>query len=250
MKKTYFFRSLALALSVVLLLSALGCGKKKGTAAGDASSAVTEREYAAALNLYLDVKNARSLAEKTKAEDQLTNGLLSGVIQEYYRILCCSASYLTEKTRECDQSVNENKDAYGEDYRFSCGVVTEEKADKAAVDAFQKELDLMLEGMQFSLEAMDGFDEAKWEEVGEIWKMSAQDAKAFRNVVEMAYAKLKTLQVTEGYWLDVRILATGSKLSEQKQVVSEEIYVYKVNGQWICADAIDCLWKLTEFNGY
>lgn len=251
-------RYLALAMSLVMLLSVFaGCSKKQNTSAPtvptngtDSLTGITGRDYAVALDLYLEGKSSKTFSQYIAAAEKNTNTLLDENIKALYAVLRRSDTYLSEDEKEYNKMVDANKAAFGDDYKVSYRIITEEPLDKAAVEAFQSKLDDMAESMEFSIDAMKGFDEEKWEEVGQIWGLSAEDTKAFLQVTEDACAKLKTLQVTEGYWLDVRFLATGSKSAGQQSMVSEEVRVFKVNGKWICGDSVNPLLALTEFNGY
>ena len=256
-----FRRYVALILSLVLTLCVFaGCSKKKNTPAPTVPTAPTEateelpnitgRDYAVALDQYLAVKSAKTFRQYIAAAEKSSNALLDADIKALYAVFLCSDTYLPVEEKDYSRIVDTYKASFGEDYTVSYRVVTEEVLDKAALETFQGDLNVMAEAIQYSIDAMKGFDDAKWAEVGQMWGLSAEDAKGFQKVAEDACAKLKTLQVTEGYWLDVRFFATGSKTDGAKAMVSEEIRVYKVNGKWMWGGAADQLLALTEFNGY
>jgi len=190
--------------------------------------------YKTPLNLEMKVKNAKTYSKYEKASQAENNGLFEKEQKAMEKLMKKSEDYDADEEKDAFEERIENlKEKYGDDYKYSYKITSKEKIDKDDLKDIQKDYrDNGKSMLKLLEERYDDFDSDDWDELAEQLGLSRSDAKKYIELQKDMYKKMKSVKVTAGYELDVTYTITGSELDEPEEW-DATITVYKVNGRWV-----------------
>ena len=211
--------------------------------------AVTTNTYKTPVRvLQRQANNKKFTTSYHQGQDQL-NGLLKKEVTEILDIWEESGYYedmMEEWEESFEDSIEDMKDEYGSNYKYTYKIVEKEELKKADLRKFRDGLRNIGDMCEEMEEEMEDLDYDDWEDIADDLDLSKSKTKAlFRAMVSMGEA-CKKAKVTKGYELTIEVKLTGSELDEAEE--SEiTIFVYKVDGRWIAANAFSLLESIPYF---
>ena len=182
----------------------------------------------------MDVRNA----QKYNFNDQYKtlNGLFKKEYKAVMELYKKSSEYDADDMKDSyKEQVEYLNETYGDNYKFSYKIEDKDKLDKDELEEFEDELRASGKAL---LNQYDDLDSDDLEELADDSGLSKSQAKKLVSAMEALAKKMKKAKVSAGYELTVTFITTGSELDEPIET-ERTIYVYKVNGRWICPDFID-----------
>lgn len=171
------------------------------------------------------------------------NGFAKDEVMKIYNIRMKSEDFedrINENIDSYDEYVEDMKDEYGDNYKYSYKVEEKEELEKEDLRDFKDQIKKYAETLKEAIDRTDDFDSDDWEEFAEHYDLSKSEAKDLVKAWEALRNELKDIKVTEGYELTVTVTLDGSELDEPEEE-EETVRVYKVNGRWISSQAISVI---------
>ena len=144
---------------------------------------------------------------------------------------------LEELQESYSEDIEDMEDEYGKNYKCSYVIEDKEKLEKDDLKAFKEEIKSAAKSLKNMIERTEEYDSDDWEDIADRTGFTKAEAKAFIKLYEALYEQWHSVDVTEGYELEVTMIIDGSELDEPEEDETT-IFVYKVNGRWICDEML------------
>lgn len=185
--------------------------------------------------------NMKKYYDSTDKQLDLLNGFAENESKALMKIMKDSEYYEDENLDDLKEDykdrIDEMKDEYGKNYKYTYKVVDKEKLDKDELKEYRDELRDQADALDSQIDASKDFDSDDWEDVADSMGLSKSKAKKYYSILKDLKKVYKNAKVTAGYTLTVEITLSGSELDEP-EVDETEITVLKVNGRWIPESAL------------
>lgn len=228
-------RFLTLFLVLFLSLSLTACSKAKG---GEESAEKTENSFDSPVRLTEEYKNSKVYYDSNLFYLRLLGGYCSDITDSIYSILKNSPAYAayTEYEKSAfEDRINENKAAFGDDYKYEYKIIGKESLSDADLKEHENTLKALAEeyGNDF-LARFEDISEEKLNAYSNTLGIGVSDLRRLISYIEQLQQRLLSARVSEGYTLRLEITLSGSELKEPK-VETEDYTVVKVDGCWMPA---------------
>lgn len=185
--------------------------------------------------------NTKKYYATTDMTVELLNGFCEKETKALMKLYADSEDYedsLEDAKDLFEDHVEEMKDNYGKNYKYSYKVIDKEKLDKDEIRDFRDTLRDRADSLETIIEQTEDYDSDDWEDMADNMGFdgSKSKAKAVISAMKDIRKVYKSAKVSAGYRLTVVVELTGSELDEPEEN-EREITVYKVNGRWITEDS-------------
>lgn len=192
--------------------------------------------YKTPIKLMQAVQNNKSAATYYTKQINQTNGLCTKELKDIVSVIKKTDDY-EDMMDEIKESIEESKEEYGNNFKYKYKIVDKEKIDKDDLKETQKTLRSQGKSMYSEYNDLDSDD---YEDLADELEITKSQAKKFATAAKGIGKTLKGAKVTAGYELTVEITLTGSEVEEETSY-ERTVYVYKVNGRWVSANALTTL---------
>ena len=245
MKKRSFIRVFALLLCAMMLLTACSSGSSGG--GGGSSKSSTSNTYETPLKLMMEIQNAKKVTDISTMYIPLLNGFAEKEVKAVFEARSKS-EYFTDRMDDYTDMLQDNidnyKDEYGSDYKYSYKIVEKEELERTDRNEFRDQIKSYAQNLKDLVDQTKDFDNSDWEDLAEELDLSKSEAKSLVAALEDLYKVLNDVEVTEGYEITYTQTLKGSELDEPDVMEDLTINVYKVNGRWISSDAISAIYYI------
>ena len=198
--------------------------------------------YKTPLNLMMDRANEKKASKVLDAEIDTLNGLCEKEYKALEKLMQKSDDYDQEEIEEeYEEYIDEMKEEYGKNYKYSYKIEDREKLDKDDLKELKSDIKSLAKQIKNVLDEMEDFDSDDWEDLADELGLKKSQAKKLEDILEDVYKELKSVKVTKGYELTVKVTLKGSELDEPEEE-EDTICVYKVNGRWVSEESLSSLY--------
>lgn len=203
-------------------------------------SVVLSNTYKTPVKVMEKLENKRKISDLTTEYAKLTNGVGEKEFRKIFGIMKKSEQYedLMDVVYESfEESIESNEDEYGKNYKISYKIEDKDELEKSDLKKIKQQFKNAAENLSEMIEEAEDFDSTDWEDMAEELGITKAQAKQLVKEIENLCEVFKKVEVTKGYELAVTSTITGSELDEPEEDEAT-LYVYKVNGRWISATAV------------
>jgi len=221
-----------------MVLSFTACSKDSGNGGSKEKDAVsvqgsTDNTYETPLKLVVAQANEQNFNNYRRKEIATLNGFCQEEATNYQNLLDKSTKYDKAANKDqFDKLIQEQKNNYGENYKYSYKINSKEALGAGDLKHFQTEILEYADDLKMQLDDISSYDADDWAEEAKEIGLSVTDVKAMVECLRKIQEKLTKANVTEGYVLKFTYILNGSKL-ETPEEKSLSRYVYKVDGRWV-----------------
>ena len=174
------------------------------------------------------------------AQAEMLNGFTEKEWKQIYKIMSKSdeyADYIDEFKENHADNVEDMKDEYGRNYKYTYKITDSEKLEKEDLRAFRKQIRSAAKSLDSFIEETEDYDFDDWSDAADETGLSRKQLKKVVKLLKKIEKKWSKAKVTKGYELEVTVKLTGKELDEPEEHETT-VRVYKVNGRWISEDAL------------
>ena len=188
--------------------------------------------YKAPVDAAEKLLNSQSLNQITDRLPDLLNGFGESELETIISTIKKSEAYkenAEDLAADFEDNIDDLKAEAGDDYKIRIQIEDRDELEKEDLRNFRDKLRTVGKSIDASIENLDEDD---FEDASEDLGLSMSRVKKMANALEDFGKQCRTAKVTEGYKLELRLIATGSELDEPQETTLP-LYVYKVDGRWI-----------------
>ena len=195
--------------------------------------------YKTPIKLMQAVENNKKASTYYSKQVKTVNGLCEKELKEIVNIMKKTDDY-EDNLDDIQDAIDEAKDTYGNNYKYKYKIVDKEKIDRDDLKETQKAVRSQGKSMYNEFDDLDSDD---YEDLADEMEISKSQAKKLAKAAKSIGKTLKGAKITAGYELTVEVTLTGSEVDEETSY-ERTVYVYKVNGRWVSANALTTLFYL------
>lgn len=202
-----------------------------------------ENTYETPVEIQQQQMNNKKYTPQPERSLQQLNGLCAKEYEQIYKILQKAGDYedtLENSEEEFNDYIEELKNEYGSNYKYTLTVLYKDKLDKDDLTDVRDSLREAGMYMKEAAEDVEDWEAHDWEAFADSTDLSEKDARKLIAAYENFGEKLSKVDVTEGYVLEVEYKITGKKLDEPV-VYDDSMFVFKIDGRWISESSIDTM---------
>lgn len=212
--------------------------------------AILSNTYKTPVNIMQKQANATSYKTDFELLKQQLNGFASSEMNSIIKIYKKSDDYkdnIDDAKEEFKEDLADMKDEYGSNFKYKYKIEDKEKLDKDDRKDLQEYVrDIAKELAEEIDDFIDDADSDDWEDLADEMGISKSQAKDLAKTCLKIAKKLKSVKISAGYELDVKVTLSGKELDEPEEH-DTTVTVIKVNGRWMRESALTSLLSMAGY---
>ena len=231
---------LALLLALTLIFTFAACGDSKSGDGKDSdgdSIGGAGNTYETPLKISINQANNREFVAGYADKIELFNGFCKDELkawEEFYMQTDYYKDFSADDEDDFYDMIEEMKAEFGDDYKYSYKITEKTELTDEDLEDYIESLEMEAFDCDTEIKRLERFDDEDWSDFAyDLGFGSDIDAaKEYKDILEDVRDAYESAEVEEGYELRVDFIISGSEL-EEDEVVSEIVYVLKINGKWV-----------------